>query len=136
VSFRPPADHRRPPAAVRDGFSLLETLVALAVFSLAALALINLAGENARSAAHVETRALATMAADNLAVQALAQPFPPARGDSDGRLELADRTWGWRQSVAATDDPRILRIDVRVYDGADPRSPQVAALTVFRDDGA
>ena len=40
----------------RAAFTLIELLVALAVFSLAALALLNLSGENTRSAARVETR--------------------------------------------------------------------------------
>ncbi|MFP5297125.1 MAG: prepilin-type N-terminal cleavage/methylation domain-containing protein, partial [Alphaproteobacteria bacterium] len=40
----------------RQGFSLVELLVALAVFSLAAMALLNLSGENTRSAARVEDR--------------------------------------------------------------------------------
>ena len=42
----------------REGFTLIELLVALAVFSLAALALLNLSGENTRSAARVEARTL------------------------------------------------------------------------------
>ena len=62
----------------RAGFSLLETLVAFAVFALAALALINLAGENTRAATHVETRVLSGIVADNIVVQALTLPAATA----------------------------------------------------------
>ena len=40
----------------RPGFSLIEMVVALGVFSLAALALLNLMGEGVRSAVRAETR--------------------------------------------------------------------------------
>ena len=49
----------------REGFTLLETLVAMAIFSLAVMALLNLAGENTRTAAIVEERTLAGVVAEN-----------------------------------------------------------------------
>lgn len=121
-----------PTRVVRAGFSLLETLVAFAVFALAALALINLAGENTRSAAHVETRVLSGIVADNIAVQALSLPFPPALGETEGETEMGGRTWTWRQSVTTTPDPGMVRIEVRVLDA----TQETARLTVFRDTGA
>ncbi|MDP2117618.1 MAG: type II secretion system protein GspI, partial [Brevundimonas sp.] len=56
---------------------MIELLVALAVFSVAALALLNLAGENSRSAARVETRTLGGVVAENLAVEAMIAPRLP-----------------------------------------------------------
>lgn len=113
--------------AERAGFTLVEMLVAMAVFSLAALALLNLAGENARAQGRVETRVLAGIVADNLAVEALASPAPPALGESVGEAPLAGRDWPWTRTVTATEDPEILRIDIRVQDGW----TEAAALTVF-----
>jgi len=119
-------------ASSRAGFTLLEMLVALAVFALAAAALLNLAGENTRSAAHVERRMLAGIVADNLIVQAFALPNPPAQGETGGMATLARRSWRWTQTVAPTDDPAVLRVEVRVFDGAE----QVGSTTAFRDTGA
>src|SRR5690606_12602256 len=53
------------------GFSLIELLVALAVFSLVALALLNLAGENTRTAVVIEERVLAGVVADNRAIEVM-----------------------------------------------------------------
>ncbi|WP_374515512.1 type II secretion system minor pseudopilin GspI [Brevundimonas sp.] len=97
----------------RKGFSLVELLVALAVFSLAAMALLNLSGENTRSAARVEDRTLGGVVAENLAVEAAVTPGL-AEGESAGVANLADRSWAWTRTVAATDDPDLLRVDIRV----------------------
>ena len=45
---------RREPHTTAGGFSLIEMLVALAVFSLAVIALLHLAGQNTRAAAVIE----------------------------------------------------------------------------------
>lgn len=112
----------------RDGFTLIELLVALAVFALAALALLNLGGENTRSAARAETRTLGGVVAENLAVEAMTARPAPAPGDSDGMQPLAGRDWRWTRSVTATDDPDILRIDIRVSDD----EGQAAERILFR----
>ncbi len=115
------------PTAER-GFTLIELLVALAVFSLAVLALLNLAGENTRTAQVVETRTLAAMVAENTAIAALLAPQPPTLGQQAGAARLGDRDWLWRRTVTATEG--LLRIDVQV---AAVGEGQVAAeVTVFR----
>ena len=97
-----------------DGFSLLETLVALAIFALATMAILNLAGANTRTAAIMEERTLATVVAENQAVAVLTATAAPPVGDSEGREEQGGRAWRWRMHVARTDDASILRIDVSV----------------------
>lgn len=98
----------------RQGFSLIELLVALAVFSLAALALLNLTGENVRTAADVETRTVAAIVADNLAVEAMISVDPPGEGETAGTTSMAGRDWRWRRIVTATPDPDMIRIEVKV----------------------
>ncbi len=111
----------------RQGFTLIEMLVALAVFSLAALALLNLSGENTRSAARVETRTLGGVVAENLAVEAMIAPTV-AEGTASGQTRLAGRPWQWTRAVTSTDDPDLIRIDIRVRDA----EGQAAERTVFR----
>ncbi len=114
--------------ARRSGFTLIELLVALAVFALAALALLNLGGENTRSAVRAETRTLGGIVAENLAVEAMTARPAPVPGDSDGSQPLAGRDWRWTRAVTATDDPDILRIDIRVSDD----EGQAAERVLFR----
>jgi len=106
---------------------LIELLVALAVFSVAALALLNLAGENTRSAARVETRTLGGVVAENLAVEAMIAPRLP-EGQTSGETPLAGRSWRWTRTVVPTDDPDLLRVDIQVDTG----EGRAADRTIFR----
>lgn len=111
----------------RAGFSLIEILVAMAVFSLAALALLNLSGENTRSAARVETRTLGGVVAENLAVEAMIAPSI-IEGTASGQTALAGRPWHWTRTVAGTSEPDLLSIHIRVATD----EGQAAERTVFR----
>ena len=116
--------------ADRAGFTLIEMLVALAVFGLAAMALLNLSGENTRSAARVETRTLGGIVAENLAVEAATLPTI-AEGTASGSVELAGRRWRWTR-IATAPGAGMLRIDIRVSDA----EGQAAERTLFRLQGA
>lgn len=115
----------------RPGFTLIEMLVALAVFGLAAMALLNLSGESTRSAARVETRTLGAVVAENLAVEAATAPLIGA-GTTSGQVDLAGRRWRWTQTVVPTDVGGMLRIDIRVSDA----EGQAAERTLFRGAAA
>src|SRR3990167_1156588 len=119
--MRPPAD---------QGFTLIELLVALAVFSLAVLALLNLTGENTRAAGALEARALASVVAENRAVETLTDPASPPLGTTEGGATAGDRAWRWTQRVSRTADRDVLRVDVLVT--AEGAAGTVAEITVFR----
>ena len=120
---------RHPSEGWDDGFTLIETLVALAIFSLAALALLRLEGATVSSAAMLEDHAVAQIVARNLAVQLLTDPRPPAIGAAQGSIVNAGRRWGWARTTRRTDDARIVRIDLSVRDD---RMRQSAALMLAR----
>lgn len=99
-----------------SGFSLIELLVALAVFALMVLALLNLGSESVRTAITLETRALAEVVADNQAVDAALLPVS-ALGDQVAGEEVAgERRWRWERSAQLRDG--LLQVDVRVRDEA------------------
>ena len=112
------------------GFTLIELLVALAVFSLAALALLNVSGENVRTASFIENRVLAGVVADNRAVEILTAPEPPPIGTGAGQETVGGRAWRWTRRVSPTADPQLLRVDIVV--AAPDSSKTLAEVTVFR----
>jgi general secretion pathway protein I len=113
-----------------SGFTLIEVLVALSVFSLAALALLNVAGENTRTASVVTTRVMANVVAENQAVSLMAGSAPLIPGVTSGAETQGGRVWHWTRRVTATDVAGMMRVDLGVVpDGG--RRP-IAQLTVFR----
>ena len=113
------------------GFSLVEMLVALAVFSLAVLALLNLSGQNARTALAVEEQVLAGVVADNLAAEAMLAEDVALAAEQEGRETAGDRDWRWRRRLVPTEVAGLVRVEVEVR-GAD-ESRLVATRSVFRD---
>ena len=106
------------------GFTLLEMLVALASFSLAALALVRLQAVSARTSADLRERTVAQIVARNIMVERLTDPQAPALGASQGVSENVGRQWRWNQQVDDADNGRLALITVRV-DGGPGQSPAV-----------
>lgn len=113
-----------------QGFTLIEMMVALAVFSLAALALIRLEGASFRGATTLDRSLLAGIVARNVAVDAQTAAQVPALGTAQGDEANGGKTWRWTRVVAPVGDgDRVFRIDVTVADA----SGTAAKLTVLRD---
>ena len=111
------------------GFTLIEVLIALAVIALALLALTRTASMQVQDFDALRERTLAGwVAADVLTDTRLATAFP-ATGHSDGRLQLAGRSWRWTRNVSATPDAGIRRVDIRVFAG--DAKDSVASLSGF-----
>lgn len=116
-------------ADAEAGFTLLEMLVALAIFSLAAFALLRLQGATASNVAIIHDQAIAQMVARNIAVEALSDPLPPTMGTTSGQSANAGGDWFWTRTVEPSPEPRIqaIRIEVRSAFGRER-----AELLVFR----
>src|SRR3546814_8662178 len=104
-------------------------LVALAIFSLAALALLRLEGATVSNTAHLQDQAMAQIVERNIAVEAMTDPVPPALGQESGQVENGGRNWVWTRMVARSPEPRIQMITISVRGQA---GPAVATLTLFR----
>lgn len=102
-------------------------LVALAVFSLAALALVRLQGVTLRTAADLDSKALGQIVARNLMVEVQTDPAPPSAGEEEGEVENGGRRWHWKRVVKATDDKRLLQVDLTV-DGQAGASPAMLSF--------
>ena len=110
-----PVDRRR-----GAGFSLVEMLVALAIFGLAVLGLLNLAGENTRTAVVVEESVLAGIVADNRAVEAMLATPTELGTEGSGIETLGGHEWQWQRTVARAPGS-LLRIVVAVQEAGQAR---------------
>ncbi|MGL5947598.1 MAG: type II secretion system minor pseudopilin GspI [Aeromonas sp.] len=118
----------RKPARPARGMTLLEVMVALAVFSVAGLAAMKTAGEHLNGLNYLEEKTLATWVAENqLVEQKLLKKWP---GDSwiEGEEEMAGSKWFWRYRGEATGDGNLKALDVEVRTEARAENP----ITVMR----
>lgn len=111
------------------GFTLVEMMVALAIFSLAALALLRLEGATVGGTARLQDQAMAQIVARNLAVEAITDVEPPPLGEARGETPNGGRTWLWTRRTEPSPEPRILMITIAV---ASPSGPERATLSIFR----
>lgn len=97
-----------------QGFTLLEVLVALAIFAIVAAVVLTAAGRSVNNAGRLETLTLAGWIADNrLTELQLLQPAP-AIGREDQELEFGGRRWQTLSNVQTSGTPGLLRIQVWV----------------------
>lgn len=114
------------------GFTLIEMLVALSVFSLAALALVRLQAYTTRNAAELELRVVAHAVVRNRAVEILTDPRPPALGQTGGEVENGGLSWQWTQAAKLTEDQRFVQVDISAREKI---SGAPAAITILRPSG-
>ena len=101
--------------SVYRGFTLLEVLVALAVWAIAMAALIQAASDSARAQAIIQERTIAGWVAENIIVaQQLDRRWPDPGSRFSGEERMAGREWRWSVEVYATPEPSLRRFEVRV----------------------
>ncbi|AXJ94302.1 MULTISPECIES: type II secretion system minor pseudopilin GspI [unclassified Sphingomonas] len=122
----------RTPAALplrEAGFTLIEIMVALAVFSLAVLALVRLENATVRGATILDDTMIANLVARNVAIEAATEARMPTLGRSSGVETNGGRAWTWVRDVRPTGNASIVRIDVAV---ADRRGAPIGRATIVR----
>jgi len=96
------------------GFTLIEVMLAMAVFAIAAVALLGGADNNFRNLSHLETKVMAGWVASNQLVNTkLASNWPP-KNKKKGKVELAGREWFWQQKVVKTTDNNMRSVVMEV----------------------
>ena len=111
------------------GFTLIEMLVALAIFSLAALALLRLEGATVKNTGLLQEQAVAQIVARNIAVETITDPVAPAYGVARGQTVNGGRRWLWVRNTGRSPEPRIQMINILVRT---ERGTQAAQLTISR----
>lgn len=98
----------------QQGFSLVETVAALGILSLAAVPLMQLSSEAVQNTGRLESRLLARTTAENVLARTMADPDPLELGQSAGTETQLGRTYDWTLIVYPTEQPTLMRLEVRV----------------------
>jgi len=98
-----------------QAFSLLEVLIALAVISIAVLALSHSGGQAPRHYAQLQIQSEALWVAENVVTTLRIDERFPGIGVRSGSQRMGQREWRWQAEIQATADVDIRRADVVVF---------------------
>lgn len=113
-----------------QGFTLLEVMLAMAVFSIAGIALLSTAQNNFNSLSHLENRMVANWVASNQLVEMqLEQTWPP-KNNKKGKVELAGREWYWQQKILKTTDANMRSVEMQIRLDESAEQP-LSSLTTY-----
>ena len=96
------------------GFTLLEVLVALAIFATVAAAVLTASVRSLQNAARLEDKTLAGWIADNRLTELQLASSPPAPGRDSRELSFAGRQWLLYSETVTTSDPGLRRVTLWV----------------------
>ncbi|NQZ25782.1 MAG: type II secretion system minor pseudopilin GspI [Colwellia sp.] len=100
--------------AKQSGFTLLEVMLAMAVFAIAGVALLGVADNNYRHISHLEEQMFANWVASNQLVEVSLDKTWPPKNNRKGKVEMAGRTWYWQQKVIKTNNKELRSIIMEV----------------------
>lgn len=107
------------------GFTLLEVLVALAIFAITAAAMMNSIASSLNAQSHMERKVLAHWMAQNIMAETRFLPQWPSVGLSNGDVEMTGHIWYWQRKVEETADPKLRRIEIEIRAEQDDEDPLV-----------
>ena len=115
---------------VYRGFTLIEMLLALAVFAYAASSILAVLGQSARNLSDIEQMTFASWVVNDRLVELQHEPQWPPKDKAKGEREMAGQMWFWQQRVESTQDKNLRSITVSV--STDKAATQtVYSLTTF-----
>lgn len=121
----------------RNGFTLLEVLVALAVAAIGLAGVIKVAGSNAYNAQHLQDRTLAQWVALNRVAELRVKKDFPAIGTEKGDSEMAGHKWYWEQETRAAPfalpafKQTVREIEINVYADEDHKGSSLATVNTY-----
>lgn len=120
-----------PRSAVREGFTLMEALVALTILAVASTGLVRATEAHVDQVRGLQMRTIAQWVAENRLIELRLDP--KALADGTDRVEMLGRVWDVSVSVGATEDPDLASVTVAV--SADGAGSAQTVLTGFVDIG-
>ena len=99
----------------KQGFTLLEVLVALAILAIALSAAIKVSTANVENASYLRDRTLAHWVAMNILTEIQIKEVWPSLGKKTGTTMMAEREWFWIMNTSDTVDKELRRVEIKVF---------------------
>ncbi|WBA08547.1 type II secretion system minor pseudopilin GspI [Salinivibrio kushneri] len=112
----------------QQGMTLLEVLVAVAIFAVAALSVMKATGQHTRSLSRLEQKTLAAMVADNQLAEVVLSAKVPDKA-TQGSTDMAGQQWQWQLVPVATETGQLRAVELSVAAAAETDNPLVTVRT-------
>ena len=116
------------------GFTLIEVMLAMAVFAIAGVALLGVADNNYRHISHIEEQMFANWVASNQLVEVSLDKTWPPKNNRKGKVEMAGRTWYWQQKVSKTANKELRAVNMQVRLNEDDELVIASLMTYLAQD--
>ena len=116
------------------GFTLIEVMLAMAVFAIAGVALLGVADNNYRHISHLEEKMFANWVASNQLVEVSLDKTWPPKNNRKGKVEMAGRTWYWQQKVIKTANKELRVVNMQVRLNEDDELVSASLMTYLAQD--
>jgi general secretion pathway protein I len=105
----------------RNGFTLLELLVAMAIFATAGMAIMQASSAHIRSLSQLDDLTMASYIANNQMQLAMIETEWSGKEKDQGQVEMANRNWLWQQQLTRVpdEDLRLIQISVSLAESPD-----------------
>ncbi|WP_241971595.1 type II secretion system minor pseudopilin GspI [Idiomarina fontislapidosi] len=111
------------------GFTLIEVMVAIAIFAMAALAAVSAASGHLNSLSTIQQRTFAQYVAANRLTELNLATTWPIKDNQRGSERQGGVEWQWRQQVVETVTPNVVAVTIEVTQGE--QDYQWARLTQY-----
>jgi len=116
------------------GFTLLEVMLAMAVFAVAGVALLGVSDNNSRHISYLEEKMFANWVASNQLVNVSLSEDWPLKNNRKGEEEMAGRKWYWQQKIIKTDNKEIVAVVMEVRLAQDAELAIASIMTYIAQD--
>ena len=114
----------------QKGFTLLEVMVAVAIFAGIAITISDTASMRVNNLLSMRSMTIASFVAENRMVDIRLAGAVPQPGVTNDTVEMAEQEWHLLTKVSKTEFPGLVRVDVSVAPEVDPDNPVITLSTI------
>ncbi len=115
-----------------EGFTLVEVLAALLIFSFAIIGLTRAGTESVRAVSVLKDKSYAGIVADNQLIRSRITPLEV--GVKTGEESVSGKRYDWRLETSKTESEGFYKLEVSVHDAESDQL--ILSRTAFRTDSA
>jgi general secretion pathway protein I len=118
------------------GFTLIELMLAMAIFAFAASSILGLISTTAQNVGLLQQMTFASWVAENRIAELEVEKQWPPKNNHTGEATMAGITWHWKQTVAETAAPQMRAVTISVYENKGDKNSiyDIETYVVKRDN--